>query len=207
MKSPDAYADETPERMEAWAGLLLVEAARKRLARSGPNDAHELRHLLAAVEAGNSDPCGPNGEACSLDRLGLSLERDAQPGTFVDTCSECGARIIWHPGVGDEPGQWVPQPAPRGWWAVSENDLSKFTPEAAEAMQDALRRASFGGKTIVTIDGITLRWHDFQPAPDALRAAAQAMLGHHDDLTSVDGCPSIRCNEAARLRNALGPKP
>lgn len=42
-----------------------------------------------------------------------------------------------------------------------------------------------------------------QPAPDALRAAAQAMLAHHDDLVSVPSCDPLNCNEAAALRAAL----
>jgi hypothetical protein len=54
----------TPEQMEAEAGRLLVEAARARHERSGPDDAHELRHLFAAIHAGNSDPCR---DVCTLD--------------------------------------------------------------------------------------------------------------------------------------------
>lgn len=55
------------DAIEAQAGRLLVEAARIRSTRLGPDDAHELRHLWAAINAGNSDPCGVNGESCHLD--------------------------------------------------------------------------------------------------------------------------------------------
>lgn len=55
-----------PEELEAEAGRLLVASARARKARMGPSDAHELRHLLACLEAGNSDPCN-GGTACTLD--------------------------------------------------------------------------------------------------------------------------------------------
>lgn len=53
-------------RFYEWlAGKLLVRSARARLRRSGPDDAHEIRHLYAAVNAGNSDPC--KGGSCHLD--------------------------------------------------------------------------------------------------------------------------------------------
>lgn len=53
---------------ERWAGRLLVRSARLRLRRMGPDDAHEVRHLHAAINAGNSDPC--QGGMCSLDQQG-----------------------------------------------------------------------------------------------------------------------------------------
>ena len=52
---------------EHLAGKLLVRSARLRAHRGGPNDAHELRHIGAAIEAGNSDPCD-EGRDCHLDR-------------------------------------------------------------------------------------------------------------------------------------------
>jgi ferredoxin len=57
----------TVEAMEAEAGRLLVQSARVRASRLEPDDAHELRHLWAAINAGNSDPCGENGATCHLD--------------------------------------------------------------------------------------------------------------------------------------------
>ena len=57
--------------IEREAGRLIVEAARIRAARCGPDDAHELRHLWAAINAGNSDPCGDHGERCHLDASAL----------------------------------------------------------------------------------------------------------------------------------------
>lgn len=62
-----AVPPEGLDAIEQEAGHLLVGAARIRAARLGPDDAHELRHLWAAINAGNSDPCGVNGEPCHLD--------------------------------------------------------------------------------------------------------------------------------------------
>lgn len=64
-------AGETPEETEALAGRLLVAAARERAARGAPADAHELRHLWAAINAGNSDVCD-GGSACQLDSRALA---------------------------------------------------------------------------------------------------------------------------------------
>jgi len=55
------------DEIEWLAGKLLVVAARLRADRMASGDAHEMRHLLAAVEWGNSDECGPIGEHCILD--------------------------------------------------------------------------------------------------------------------------------------------
>jgi hypothetical protein len=50
---------------EWLAGKLLVRSARLRLRRLTPEDAHEMRHIWAALNAGNSD----HGPACPLDTL------------------------------------------------------------------------------------------------------------------------------------------
>lgn len=42
---------------ERIAGKLLVRSARLRAKRGAPNDAHELRHLYAAIKAGDSSGC------------------------------------------------------------------------------------------------------------------------------------------------------
>jgi hypothetical protein len=90
------------DAIEQEAGRLLVEAARIRAARLGPDDAHELRHLWAAINAGNSDPCGANGESCHLDVaairtwtaqvMGLAAIADigdaAAPATSLDVPSD-----------------------------------------------------------------------------------------------------------------------
>ena len=55
----------TPEQMEAEAGRLLVRAYKARAERGDSQDAHEMRHILAAVETGNTDDCDP--AACKLD--------------------------------------------------------------------------------------------------------------------------------------------
>lgn len=52
---------------EWLAGKLIVRSARLRARRAGKGDAHELRHLWAAINAGNSDPCF-GGAICHLDR-------------------------------------------------------------------------------------------------------------------------------------------
>jgi hypothetical protein len=52
---------------ERIAGRLLVRVVRLRARRGNPEDAHELRHLWAAVNAGTSDGC--DGAACTLDGL------------------------------------------------------------------------------------------------------------------------------------------
>ena len=56
-------------RLYEWlAGNLIVRSARLRARRMGPDDAHEFRHLHAAILAGNSSPCAPGGADCHLDR-------------------------------------------------------------------------------------------------------------------------------------------
>lgn len=62
---------------EQFAARLLTESARRRLRRSDTNDAHEVRHLFAAILAGNSDPCGMTGAYCHLDRRTLNALHDA----------------------------------------------------------------------------------------------------------------------------------
>lgn len=62
---------------EWLAGKLLVRAAKARARRSnGLEDAHELRHLLAAVTAGNSSPCA-GGRSCHLDAQTMGRLHDA----------------------------------------------------------------------------------------------------------------------------------
>lgn len=54
-------------RLYEWAaGRLLLSSYKARMRRAAPCDAHELRHIQAAIEAGNSDPCD-DGRRCSLD--------------------------------------------------------------------------------------------------------------------------------------------
>lgn len=74
---------------EQLAGRLLTESARRRLRRGDTNDAHEVRHLFAAILAGNSSPCGMTGAYCHLDRRTLDALHDASfPGErFIDVDS------------------------------------------------------------------------------------------------------------------------
>jgi hypothetical protein len=66
-------------RLYEWAaGKAIVRSARLRAKRGGPNDAHELRHLLAAITAGNSDPC--EGGLCHLDAAMMQRLHDANFG-------------------------------------------------------------------------------------------------------------------------------
>jgi hypothetical protein len=53
----------SPERFEWLAGKLIVASARARLRRGAPGDAHEIRHLHAALVAGNT----AGEDVCSLD--------------------------------------------------------------------------------------------------------------------------------------------
>lgn len=67
----------TAKRMtfyEWLAGKLLTEAARLRAKRNRADDAHELRHLLAAVTAGNSYQC--DKRPCFLTRELLQTLHD-----------------------------------------------------------------------------------------------------------------------------------
>lgn len=64
---------------EWLAGKLLTEAARLRAKRNGPDDAHELRHLLAAITAGNSYQC--DSRPCFLTR---DLMKALHDGTWPD---------------------------------------------------------------------------------------------------------------------------
>lgn len=57
--------------IEWAAGKLMVLAGHLRYRRGATNDPHEVRHLYAALRAGNSDPCGPNGANCHLDQAAL----------------------------------------------------------------------------------------------------------------------------------------
>jgi hypothetical protein len=45
----------------------------------GPDDAHEMRHLLAAITAGNSSPCD-EGRSCHLDAALMQRLHDANFG-------------------------------------------------------------------------------------------------------------------------------
>lgn len=63
-------------RFYEWlVGKLIVRSAKLRAHRCGPDDAHELRHLLAAITAGNSSPCG--GGECHLDKALMQRLHDA----------------------------------------------------------------------------------------------------------------------------------
>lgn len=52
---------------EQLAGHLLYESGKRRIARADLDDAHETRHLFAALRAGDSSPCGRAGRDCHLD--------------------------------------------------------------------------------------------------------------------------------------------
>jgi hypothetical protein len=72
-------------RLYEWlAGKLIVRSARVRAHRSGPGDAHELRHLWAAINAGNSDGC-EDGAKCHLDRLTLPTYPEVWTATPSET--------------------------------------------------------------------------------------------------------------------------
>lgn len=78
-ESPAQPAPTGPVDMEAEAGRLLVASAKLRVERAGPGDAHELRHLWAAINAGNSDPCGESGESCHLDAAAIKSWSEQYP--------------------------------------------------------------------------------------------------------------------------------
>lgn len=64
-------------RFYEWlAGRLLLRSARARARRDDPQDAHELRHIVAAVAAGNSDGCD-GGRLCVLDAAGENESSEA----------------------------------------------------------------------------------------------------------------------------------
>lgn len=80
---------------EWLAGKFIVRSARLRARRMGPVDAHEIRHLFAAITAGNSDPCDCGGD-CHLDQAML---RNAQaplssPPTADRTADQMGALSV-----------------------------------------------------------------------------------------------------------------
>jgi len=68
-------SDQTPEEMEGDAGTLLSKAYLARMERGDPQDAHEMRHIHAAVKAGNTDDCDP--AACKLDAIDMLDEAAA----------------------------------------------------------------------------------------------------------------------------------
>jgi hypothetical protein len=76
----------TPEDIEAQCGHMLVDAARLRMKRGAPGDAHEIRHLHAAITWGNTDDCDP--AACKLDRLAsaerIAVDRDVLSARLTD---------------------------------------------------------------------------------------------------------------------------
>jgi hypothetical protein len=60
---------DTPEEMERKAGKLLFSAYNLRAKRAnGLEDIHEMRHIFAALQIGNTDDCDPRN--CKLDRHG-----------------------------------------------------------------------------------------------------------------------------------------
>lgn len=67
---PAPASADTPEAIEADAGQMLVRAFHLRVNRGDPGDAHEMRHLRACVEIGNSDDC-EGGANCTLDRAAI----------------------------------------------------------------------------------------------------------------------------------------
>lgn len=74
-----------PEALEKEAGRLLVAAAKARLERGGPNDAHEVRHLYAAIQYGNSDD---ETDGCRLDTQLVADYAVARLAEFVPTTQE-----------------------------------------------------------------------------------------------------------------------
>jgi hypothetical protein len=94
----------TPEDIEAQCGHMLVDAARLRMKRGAPGDAHEIRHLHAAITWGNTDDCDP--AACKLDRLAraeAAVPDDPDrfaPGTMRSSCYACGRpRVLGRPAL------------------------------------------------------------------------------------------------------------
>lgn len=68
--------DPTPEDLEELIGELLLRSYNIRKVRSnGLVDIHEMRHLQAAVNIGNTEDCDPAN--CKLDTIVLAhLDRD-----------------------------------------------------------------------------------------------------------------------------------
>lgn len=60
----------TPEEMERLAGRLLVDAFKARRDRGGPEDLHEMRHIVACLEVGNSE----HGDTCPLDGTPITIK-------------------------------------------------------------------------------------------------------------------------------------
>lgn len=58
-----------PEDLEAAAGRLLLESSKLREARGGPDDEHEINHILACLVAGDTD--GEDPQLCVLNRQSL----------------------------------------------------------------------------------------------------------------------------------------
>lgn len=72
-------------RLYEWlAGKLIVRAYKARTERGGPEDAHEIRHLYAAVWTGNSDHC--TKAMCSLDVSDHLLARCLRNQSGKTTC-------------------------------------------------------------------------------------------------------------------------
>jgi hypothetical protein len=82
----------TPEDIEAQCGHMLVDAARLRMKRGAPGDAHEIRHLHAAITWGNTDDCDP--AACKLDRLARA-EAAVPDDPFHYTGRDCDDRTCF----------------------------------------------------------------------------------------------------------------
>lgn len=60
------YRERTPwidRTISRWVGRILTWQARRTKDR---NDAHEFRHIYAAIRAGNSQPC-EESDCCHLD--------------------------------------------------------------------------------------------------------------------------------------------
>lgn len=72
------------DRTEQLVGRLIVGAAAARMHRDEPaaDDMHEVRHLYAAVKAGNSDDC--DASSCILDCQALADWNTLQQNRYDD---------------------------------------------------------------------------------------------------------------------------
>lgn len=62
-------------RFAEWlAGWLLLHSFRWRGKRQAPEDAHEMRHILAALTTGDTDTCNPAN--CKLDQEAFKYWRE-----------------------------------------------------------------------------------------------------------------------------------
>lgn len=75
------------------------------------------------------------------------------------------------------------EPRLRGWWQIE--GAEEWPVEARQRVKDLVADAEREGKSVVTVHGVSLRWH---PAPDSLDAAwaeAEAALSEGWTLGGV----------------------